>query len=502
MLLILLLLGIFFRCTNLEQKIYWGDEVYTSLNISGYTFSEMEQQLVGNGRIISSEDLQKYQYPNPEKSAVDTIRSVASDASKHMPLYFLSVRFWVQWLGNSVAVIRSFSAFFSLLALPCFYWLCRELFGSSTIGWVAVALMAVSPVHVVYAQEARPYSLWIVTILLSSIALLRAMKVKTKISWGIYAVTVTLGLYTYLFFVLVAIGQGIYVAVIERFRLTKNFISYLVVGCITSLPWLYVVLTQFNNLQAKSWPKQKLSDSAKRWAGIVSRTFVDLGVSPGDSLKSQIVLAPIILMVLALSIYSIYFLCRRTPKRIWLFILTLIGSVGLPLILLDFILGKRYGTTRYILPVSLGIQLSVAYLLTTKIFPLAANLKMQKLWSIVAAIIISSGVLSCVVRSQTEIWWNQLPDKYGHYPQIARIINQVNEPLLVSYHLFQTQILGHLLAPEVKLQLFNQSDIPKISHDFERVLLFDPSETAASKLEQVHQLRCKQIFTYLWELEN
>lgn len=45
-----------------------------------------------------------------------------------------------------------------------------------------MALIAVSPFHVLYAQEAREYSLWTVTILLSSAALLRAMRVKTKLS--------------------------------------------------------------------------------------------------------------------------------------------------------------------------------------------------------------------------------------------------------------------------------------------------------------------------------
>jgi uncharacterized membrane protein len=31
----LLVLGIFFRFVNIDRKIYWGDEVFTSLRISG-----------------------------------------------------------------------------------------------------------------------------------------------------------------------------------------------------------------------------------------------------------------------------------------------------------------------------------------------------------------------------------------------------------------------------------------------------------------------------------
>jgi uncharacterized membrane protein len=52
----LLAIGIFFRFVNLDRKIYWGDEVATSLMISGYTQAEMNQQL-WNGRVISVEAL-------------------------------------------------------------------------------------------------------------------------------------------------------------------------------------------------------------------------------------------------------------------------------------------------------------------------------------------------------------------------------------------------------------------------------------------------------------
>ena len=76
--------------------------------------------------------------------------------------------------------------------------------------WMAIALMTISSFHVLYAQEARPYSLWTVTILLSSWVLLRALRLKTQVSWGIYAVTLALGFYTHLYSLFVSIGHGIY----------------------------------------------------------------------------------------------------------------------------------------------------------------------------------------------------------------------------------------------------------------------------------------------------
>lgn len=243
----LLALGIFFRFVNLDQKAYWFDETSTSLQISGYTDSEVTQQVL-DGRVIGIKDLQKYQYPNPEKGAIDTIKGLAEKEPQLTPLYFVMARFWVQWFGNSVAVTRSLSALISLLAFPGVYWLCMELFGSPLTGWIAIALICVSPFHVLYAQEARPYALWTVAILLSDASLLQAIRLQTKRSWGIYAATVILGLYSYLFSALVFIGHGIYVVVIERKRSSKTLIAYVIaslIGTITFVPWIFLLLQIF-----------------------------------------------------------------------------------------------------------------------------------------------------------------------------------------------------------------------------------------------------------------
>ena len=185
---ILLVLGIVFRGINLDKKVYWYDETFTSLRVAGYTEAEAVENLSQN-RLLSVEELLKYQTLNPEKSVVDTIKSLATEDTQHPPLYYGLARFWMQQFGSSVTAMRSFAAVLSLLAFPCIYWLCMELFQSSLTGWVAVSLIAVSPFHLGYAQQSRQYGFWAVTILFSCAALLRALRVKTKLSWGIYAVS-------------------------------------------------------------------------------------------------------------------------------------------------------------------------------------------------------------------------------------------------------------------------------------------------------------------------
>jgi len=504
LIIILLVIGVFFRFVNLDKKIYWADEVYSSLRISGYTLSELETNL-RNGHLINLEELDKYQYPNPEKTTIDVMKGIALEDSHILPLHVLLARFWVKLFGNSVAVTRSFSAFISLLTFPCIYWLCKELFRSSLTGWIAIALVTVSPAHVIYAQEARAYSLWIVAILISSAALLRAMRLKTKVSWCIYTATLPLGFYSHIFFTFVALSQAIYVAIIERFRLNKTSISYLLasfVGFMTFAPWLWIIIINPHS-DAVDWAnaKQSFFDIAIRWAGIMSRGFLDLGVSPSDPKELKFALIPFIGIILTLIIYSIYFVCRKTPKRVWLFILTLIGSVGLPLLILDFVFQKRYGTSRYTLPCILGIQLSVAYLLANKIKFNNTKIFQKKFWSVASLLIISGGIISCGISSQSQIWWNKLPEKYEQYPKIANIISQYDKALLISDEkIVLIQMLGHLLVHEVQFQIVSSNKLPEIPSDFTNIFLFKPSDSLKTGIEKTYNLKLQQINKLLWKI--
>jgi uncharacterized membrane protein len=53
------------------------------------------------------------------------------------------------------------------------------------------------------------------------------MRLKTNSSWAIYAVTLVVGFYSHLLLGIVAIAQGTYVVIVEKFRFNKNVIGYL-----------------------------------------------------------------------------------------------------------------------------------------------------------------------------------------------------------------------------------------------------------------------------------
>lgn len=75
LIIVILVIGMFFRFANLEKKFYWIDEGYTSMRISGYTDSEFIQEL-GDGKIKQIKSLQNSQHINAEKSVFDTVKKI------------------------------------------------------------------------------------------------------------------------------------------------------------------------------------------------------------------------------------------------------------------------------------------------------------------------------------------------------------------------------------------------------------------------------------------
>ncbi len=503
--LVLLLLGIFFRFVNLDQKIYWRDEALTSLQISGYTQKEFIQQAF-NGQIITPEDLQKYQRIGPGKTMTDTINAFATETPEHPPLYYIMLRLWMQTFGNSVGIMRSLSALISLLAFPCIYWLCMELFDSSLVGWMAMGLIAVSPFHVQYAQQAREYSFWTVTTLLSSAVLLRAIRVKTRVSWAIYAATLAIGLYCFSFFVFVAIAHGLYILITSNFRFTKAMISYLaasVVGFITFIPWIWTTIYHLPEVnRSMEWTNEKASllDLVKMWFSNIRLIFFDLEIPkiPSFSLFYSLVFCITLLVG-----YSIYFLCRHTPKQVWLFVLLLILSNALPLMLPDIILGGTRSTTaRYWIPCYLAIHLSIAYLFATKIASVEIS-QLRKFWKIIIAIVISGQVLACAVNANTKVSISNPSQNH----KVSQVINQTNHPLVLSsnykYNPTELLSLSYLLDSKVRLQLVKSSDLPDISNNFSDVFVYSPfglPPVWQDKLPQKYNMDPVKDLINLWKL--
>lgn len=446
-LLIILLLGVFFRFFHLDYKLYWIDETFTSLRISGYTKSEMVAELA-QGKVFDIKDLYQYQAASPQKNILGTIKGLATEEPQHPPLYFVMARVWGRLFGNSVAITRTLPALISLLVLPGIYWLSQELFAVPMVGLFAIAIVAVSPIQVLYAQESRQYGLWAVLTLASSIALLRAMRKQTKRSWLIYAITVAAGMYTFFFAALVTIGHGIYILALRGLRLSRTIIAYFLAslaGLAMFAPWLYLSQANFEKVsKTTGWAAESVPLGAlvQTWLLNLGRLFWDINSSINRYN---------LLLYVALAIfvgYAIYFLYRRAPKEASLFIITLIGVSVLALVIPDLINGgKRSSVARYFIPSYLGIELAVAYLLAMKIAIFSHLQWGRRFWSLVLTVLITAGIFSCFVSSQAVFWWNKYTGANHH--QVAEIINQSSQPLILTQSL-EIVSLSYLLEPKVK----------------------------------------------------
>jgi uncharacterized membrane protein len=479
--IVVLLLGLYFRFVNLDRKVYWVDETFTSLRISGHTMSDVARQAFSSD-ILSRDDVLRFQRPSPEKTTVDTVKALASEAPEHPPLYYILARWWMLSFGSSVAAIRSFSAVISLLTFPAMYWLCWELFeplpslltqdkkGESVIAWMAMALLAVSPLHVLYAQEAREYSLWIVTILLSCAAFLRSIRLNTKRDWTIYTLAIVVGLYTYPFTALVSIGHGVYLVVCERFRLTKTVLAYCCasfISVLAFLPWL-AVLSQ--NFQQATWQTETvpLWSLISGWMVNLSRVFVDVSASVENPLLG--------LPILALAAYSIYDLCQQPSGQVWLFVCILAGVTFLPLVLLDVMGGGvRSLTVRYLIPSYLGIELAIAYALLAQLTLVRENLRQTRLWQIVLLVLLSAGVVSGIISSNAQLWWNK--DYYTSLLNLesANLINQSSRPLVITDN-YTIIPLSYHLDDKVKFQFMSRVNSTWVRSGFSDVFLYSVSE--------------------------
>jgi len=517
--MLILILGVFLRFVNIDKKAYWDDEAFTSLRVSGYREYELVEKVAAVDR-LSVGELAHYQNLNPQKNLIDTIQSLASEDPQHPPLYYIITWFWVHLFGSSIASFRTVSALISLIALPSIYWLCWELFASSLTASIAAVLIAISPFHVLYAQEAREYSLWTVMILLSSASLLYAIRLNTKSTWGIYTAVVTFSLYTFPSSIIVTLAQGIYLAIRNGLRFSQQLLAYILASLIAFLfftPWLIIIMANLSHINKTVGGQGHMSRIAlvKIWAFNISRIFIDsnnerevinFGFENSFTFSIQILL---VCLLVFLSAYAIYFLCRHSSRESWLLIITLMFVTSLPIMLKDLVEGgTRSIIMRYLTPAYLGIQISIAYFISEG---LIVKKHWQKLGKVFIYILLSGSIVSCLVSAQATSWWTKSHSDINVVA--AKLINQSHHPLIVS-DVSMGMILGlsHKLNPQVQLQLkpychtcvvipdaVSQKRLFPVPDGFD-VFLFDPSAKLIQEAKAYPSYQINSVGVDIWRL--
>ncbi|MEA5536957.1 glycosyltransferase family 39 protein [Crocosphaera sp. XPORK-15E] len=517
----LLILGIFFRFSHLGKKIYWHDEAFTSLAISGHTLAELQQEISNHDQAFSITILEQYQHLNPERGVADTVNYLITSDPQHPPLYYVMARLWVQIFGDSPTEIRSLSALISLLIFPCVYWLCIELFNSPIVAWVALGLIAISPLEIFFAQEARQYGLWMVTILLSSATLLRAMRKETILSWGIYSLTLILGLYTHLFAILVAIAQGVYVLIKQSFLWNKTLQNYLLAGIfsfIMFIPWLIIFCNNIHTaLRLTSWSSVTIITNPLTIIAILltrtTRIFFDVNLGSDAAwiynLASESLLSYSIVTIVICFLLIAYFIYFFVKNRLFLkrdLLIFLLGIIPcLFLFLSDLVLGGiRSIYFRYQLPFYLSLQIILVYILCCHVF--SEHRCNQRISQLILCLFIIAGLVSDFALFNTNSWWLQINGR--NTLKIAKIVKDYEHPLLLSddhvSNLGAILNLSQILPSKVKILPIHHNHLVKIPPEYKTIFFFDFNNTLITQIDNDETYFKKLIVPTInfWQLKK
>jgi uncharacterized membrane protein len=449
-------LGVFFRCFNIDRKVFWEDEILGVVHTLGYTEAEIVE---ASPQMRAASDIHHFVRPSAADASRPlgaTIRSLAAEDPQHPPAYYLIARLWTNVFGHSVMATRGSAVLFGVLALPLIFWLSLELFGSKAAASIALALVAVSPFYVLYAQEAREYSLWTLAIAVAGILVLRGVRGAGSWTWAGYAVAVAVGLYVYPLTGLVAIGFFVYVLFAERLRITRAVVSCFVANLcalIAFAPWLAVMRASSGLGQGMATiMRAKLTPGA--FAFILARDlrfpYFDLGAFRLGPLGSTAINAGLTAFCVVLSAFALVALVRRRPFSVWGFVVVGLCLPMTVLLLEDlFVRGHFVYQARYFIPALLGIQLAVADLFAARMLvPRPAG---RPVWVGLFGLILAGEVISCAISARADTWWNKA---YERSPAVAAIVNASPHPVVTGdYYSPSILALGFYLDPDVQLRI-------------------------------------------------
>jgi mannosyltransferase len=189
------------------------------------------------------------------------------------PLYYLLLRAWSLLAGTSEYALRFLSVLFGVLAVALVGRIARELvrlsdFGSREpegrcVSLLSAGLVAIAPVFIWLAQDARMYGPLVTWTLLAAWGLLlvakpRASRKSRRIGWALFVGAGLAALYTHTVSVFWLLGQLAFGLVVvwqgrqerERVREALAALGLMAAGY---LPWLIVALVSFQT-NAGYWP--------------------------------------------------------------------------------------------------------------------------------------------------------------------------------------------------------------------------------------------------------
>ena len=420
-LIAIVLMGVGARSYELTARSLWFDEAF-SWRLVTYPFQEMI-----------------------ERDAADV----------HPPLYYIALWGWGKIFGTTLLAIRSFSVFFAGLSIASMYLFASSAFKNKAIGIVAALLMALSGWQIAFAWEARMYTFGMFLSLISSWALLKAMRQKEQMPWWwiLYAIITVAFAYTHYFAFFTIAAHALFVlgSVIKKTKWrigeilqSKRMWFAILSGIImvaTFFPWLKTFLKQNAQVQENYWVP-----AIGGWS--IPDTFYRM-LAPTSLIPAHTGTLNLIIAILPLAFISIIWVwlmfgVRKNQDAAWFVALS--GFIPFLLaISLSFVSQSLY-QDRFLVFTHAFILIGIAVLLV-KMKP--------RFLRIPLTILVCLGFIYASVN-----YWNELdiPSKGGAHAATQYVFNnkEEKEPIVVSSP-FVFFAVDHYAREE-----FNNTTIPKL----------------------------------------
>ena len=451
--------GLVLRFAHLDRQVFWHDEVYTSLRVAGYQGPVVQEEVLDRPDLTAA-DLLQYQTLPDQPSLADTWASLV-DHPEHPPLYYVLAHGWGRLFGASVGGYRAIAAMFGAIALLAMFWVGRQLFPlSPPVAWVATALMALSPVQMIYSQEAREYSLWTIGLLLAHGTLVRALRLGTWPAWLLYGLTLGLAWYGSLVTGLLGLSHLAVMVISQRQRRPwVGFVAAQGLGLGLFLPWIWVIVRQWSRLTTvTAWTgePQDFGLLGKLWGLHYSAAVVDFNAPLAHPFT---IFGPA--LVLALVGVALGHVARHYPRLTAVFLGC--GLLVPPLVLIGSDIlrtGQISSNTRYFLPSLVLIPLTIAPLIVGGLT--ALERRARALGAALLALLLTLGLASGLANQQASTWWNKSLSYHNRY--IADYLNQASAPVVIvertGISLGEAISLSHYLRPDTPVWLLRDRTLP------------------------------------------
>lgn len=281
---------------------------------------------------------------------VEAIR-YASDLSLqdvHPPIYY-SLLHLTLMLGQSEWIVRFPSLLFGVLSIPLVYVIGNRLLSTSAT-LIATFLVSISPILIWHDQDARMYSLLVLTCLLLVYAYLRAIEKRDWKHWAGYTLAALLALYTQFYAILLLGTLGLHFLIFHRTIIRRWFLANALLA-LGYLPWLLVMIglpeKKIGGAQVSALLRLPYNYFAFVNGYSLGPSLRELRVANLNVLEPYIwIIAPIFLVTLFLFVAGVDHLRRDNSEKLtlllgWVFLPVLI-AVAIPYVYSNMVFNVRY----------------------------------------------------------------------------------------------------------------------------------------------------------------